>query len=73
MLALLPEGFMAVGDTKNHHFQASLNLVLGSASASIGLYPVISIFFDMPLSLAISTLMPPNVSHFLIGALTLTI
>lgn len=60
MLVLLPEGFAAVRAAKDNRLQSSLNLALGSALASIGLsIPVtaaIAIYFNLPLSLGISSL-----------------
>jgi Ca2+:H+ antiporter len=78
MLVLLPEGFAAVRAAKANRLQSSLNLALGSALASIGLsipaIAAIAIFFDLPLSLGISTL---NITlmylTLFIGALTLAI
>jgi Ca2+:H+ antiporter len=78
MLVLLPEGFAAVRAAKANRLQSSLNLALGSALASIGLsipaIAAIAIFFDLPLSLGISTLnMTLMYLSFFIGALTLAI
>jgi len=60
MLVLLPEGFAAVRAAKDNRPQSSLNLALGSALASIGLsIPVtaaIAIYFNLLLSLGISSL-----------------
>lgn len=78
MLVLLPEGYAAVRAAKANRLQSSLNLALGSALASIGLtIPAVAafaIFFDLPISLGISSL---NVAlmylSFFIGALTLAI
>ncbi len=78
LLVLLPEGFAAVRAAKANRLQSSLNLALGSALASIGLsiptIAAIAIFFDLPLSLGISSL---NITlmylTFFIGALTLAI
>ena len=78
MLVLLPEGFAAVRAAKANRLQSSLNLALGSALASIGLsIPAIAgiaIYFNLPLSLGISTLnMTLMYLTFFIGALTLAI
>jgi len=78
MLVLLPEAYAAVRAAKVNRLQSSLNLALGSALASIGLsiptIAAIAIFFDLPLSLGISSL---NITlmylTFFIGALTLAI
>jgi len=78
MLVLLPEGFAAIRAAKANRLQSSLNLALGSALASIGLsipvIAVIAIYFNIPLSLGISSL---NITlmylTFFIGALTLAI
>ena len=78
LLVLLPEGFAAVRAARANRLQSSLNLALGSALASIGLsipaIAAIAIFFDLPLSLGISSL---NITlmylSFFIGALTLAI
>ena len=60
MLVLLPEGFAAVRASKANRLQSSLNLALGSALASIGLtiptVAAIAIFFDLQLSLGITSL-----------------
>ena len=76
MLVLLPEGFAAVRAARANRLQSSLNLALGSALASIGLtiptVAAIAIFFDLHLSLGISSL---NIVlmylSFFIGAITL--
>jgi Ca2+:H+ antiporter len=78
LLVLLPEGFAAVRAAKANRLQSSLNLALGSALASIGLsipaIAAIAIFFDLPLSLGISSLnMTLMYLSFFIGALTLAI
>lgn len=78
MLALLPEGFSAVRAAKANHLQSSLNLVLDSALASIGLsvlaIATISIFYYLLLSLGISNLnMDLMYLSLFIGALTLAI
>ena len=78
MLVLLPEGFAAVRAAKANRLQSSLNLALGSALASIGLsiptIAAIAIYFNLPLSLGISTLnMTLMYLTFFIGALTLAI
>lgn len=57
-LVLMPESLAAVRAAKANRLQTSLNLALGSALASIGLtiptVAVISIYFNLPLSLGIS-------------------
>jgi Ca2+:H+ antiporter len=57
-LVLLPEGITAIKLALQNKLQISLNLTLGSAIASIGLtipaVAVISILFDMPLSLGVN-------------------
>ena len=78
MLVLLPEGFAAVRASKANRLQSSLNLALGSALASIGLtiptVAAIAIFFDLQLSLGITSLnMVLMYLSFFIGALTLAI
>ena len=78
VLVLLPEGFAAVRAAKANRLQSSLNLVLGSGLASIGLsipaIAAIAIYFDLPLSLGISNLnMTLMYLSFFIGALTLAI
>jgi Ca2+:H+ antiporter len=78
MLVLLPEGLAAVRAARANRLQSSLNLALGSALASIGLsIPVIAaiaIYFNLPLSLGISSLnMILMYLTFFIGALTLAI
>ena len=78
MLVLLPEGFAAVRAAKANRLQSSLNLALGSALASIGLtIPTVAafaIFFNLPLSLGISSLnMTLMYLSLFIGALTLAI
>jgi Ca2+:H+ antiporter len=78
LLVLLPEGFAAVRAAKANRLQSSLNLALGSALASIGLtiptVAAIAIFFDLHLSLGISSLnMTLMYLSFFIGALTLAI
>ena len=78
MLVLLPEGFAALRAARANRLQSSLNLALGSALASIGLsipaIAAIAIFFDLPLSLGISSLnMTLMYLSFFIGALTLAI
>jgi Ca2+:H+ antiporter len=78
LLVLLPEGYAAVRAARANRLQSSLNLALGSALASIGLsIPVIAaiaIFFNLPISLGISSL---NITllylTLFIGALTLAI
>ena len=56
-LVLMPESIAAMRAAKVNRLQTSLNLALGSALASIGLtiptVAVISIYFDLPLSLGI--------------------
>jgi Ca2+:H+ antiporter len=58
-LVLLPESITAVKLALQNKLQISLNLALGSAIASIGLtipsVAVISILFDLPLSLGINS------------------
>ena len=78
MLVLLPESFAALRAARANRLQSSLNLALGSALASIGLtipaVAAISIFFELPLSLGISSLnMILMYLSFFIGALTLAI
>jgi Ca2+:H+ antiporter len=78
MLVLLPEGYAAVRAARANRLQSSLNLALGSALASIGLtipaVAAIAIFFNLPLSLGISSLnMTLMYLTFFIGALTLAI
>ena len=78
MLVLLPEGYAAVRAARANRLQSSLNLALGSALASIGLtIPTVaafSIFFNLPISLGISSLnMTLMYLSFFIGALTLAI
>ena len=78
MLVLLPEGFAAVRAAKANRLQSSLNLALGSALASIGLsipaIAAIAIYFNLPLSLGISSLnMTLMYLTFFVGALTLAI
>jgi Ca2+:H+ antiporter len=78
MLVLMPEAYAAVRAARANRLQSSLNLALGSALASIGLtiptVAAIAIFFNLPLSLGISSL---NITlmylSFFIGALTLAI
>jgi Ca2+:H+ antiporter len=77
-LVLLPESFAALRAARANRLQSSLNLALGSALASIGLtipaVAAIAIFFDMPLTLGISSLnMILMYLSFFIGALTLAI
>jgi Ca2+:H+ antiporter len=78
LLVLMPEGFAAVRAARANRLQSSLNLALGSALASIGLtiptVAAIAIFFDLNLSLGISTLnMTLMYLSFFLGALTLAI
>ena len=58
-LVLLPEGITAIKLALQNKLQISLNLTLGSAVASIGLtipaVAVISILFDLPLSLGVNS------------------
>lgn len=58
-LVLLPEGITAIKLALQNKLQISLNLTLGSAIASIGLtipaVAVISIWFNLPLSLGINS------------------
>lgn len=59
LLVLLPEGITAIKLALQNKLQISLNLALGSIIASIGLtipaVAVISIVFDLPLSLGINS------------------
>jgi Ca2+:H+ antiporter len=78
LLVLLPEGFAAVRAAQANRLQSSLNLALGSALASIGLsipaIAAIAIYFNLPLSLGISSLnMTLMYLTFFVGALTLAI
>lgn len=78
MLVLMPEAYAAVRAAKANRLQSSLNLALGSALASIGLtiptVAAIAIFFNLPISLGISSLnMALMYLSFFIGALTLAI
>jgi Ca2+:H+ antiporter len=78
LLVLLPEGYAAVRAARANRLQSSLNLALGSALASIGLsiptVAAIAIFFNLPLSLGISSLnMVLMYLSLFIGALTLAI
>ncbi len=78
MLVLLPEAYAAARAARANRLQSSLNLALGSALASIGLtIPAVAafaIFFDLPISLGISSLnMTLMYLSFFIGALTLAI
>lgn len=78
LLVLMPEGYAAVRAARANRLQGSLNLALGSAMASIGLtiptVAAIAIFFNLPLSLGISSLnMTLMYLSFFIGALTLAI
>ena len=60
LLVLLPEGVAATRAAINNQLQTSLNLSLGSALASIGLtipaVALVSIVFDLPISLGIDAL-----------------
>ena len=78
MLVLMPEGYAAVRAARANRLQSSLNLALGSALASIGLsiptIAAIAIYFNLPLSLGISSLnMTLMYLTFFIGGLTLAI
>ena len=78
MLVLMPEASAAVRAVRTNRLQSGLNLALGSALASIGLtiptVAAIAIFFNLPLSLGISSLnMILMYLSFFIGALTLAI
>ncbi|QWE20940.1 calcium:proton antiporter [Polynucleobacter sp. AP-Kolm-20A-A1] len=78
LLVLMPESFAAVRAARAKRLQSSLNLALGSALASIGLtiptVAAIAIFFNLPLSLGISSLnLTLMYLSFFIGALTLAI
>jgi Ca2+:H+ antiporter len=57
MVVLLPEGLSALNAARKNRLQASLNLAIGSALASIGLtipaVAFVSIYFDMKLYLGI--------------------
>jgi Ca2+:H+ antiporter len=56
-VVLLPEGIAAIRAARNNHIQASLNLALGSALASIGLtipaVAAVCIIYDIPLVLGL--------------------
>lgn len=58
-LVLMPESVAALRAARANRLQTSLNLALGSALASIGLtipaIAIISIYYDLPISLGIST------------------
>lgn len=77
LLVLLPESFAALRAARANRLQSSLNLALGSALATIGLtipaVAVIALWFDLPLSLGISSL---NITllflSIFIGGLTLS-
>jgi len=78
MLVLMPEAYAAVRAARANRLQSSLNLALGSALASIGLtiptVAAIAIFFNLPLSLGISSLhMTLMYLSLFIGALTMAI
>ena len=78
MLVLMPEAYAAVRAARANRLQSSLNLALGSALASIGLtiptVAAIAIFFNLPLSLGVSSLnMTLMYLSLFIGALTLAI
>ena len=78
LLVLLPEGYAAVRAARANRLQSSLNLALGSALASIGLtiptVAAIAIFFNLPITLGISTLnMTLLYLSIFIGSLTLVI
>ena len=78
MLVLSPEGYAAIRAARANRLQSSLNLALGSALASIGLtIPTVAafaIFFNLPLTLGISSLnMALMYLSLFIGALTLAI
>lgn len=78
LLVLMPEGYAAVRAARANRLQSSLNLALGSALASIGLtiptVAAIAIYFNLPLSLGISSLnMTLMYLSFFIGAITLAI
>jgi Ca2+:H+ antiporter len=59
MVVLLPEGIASVQAARKNKLQASLNLALGSALASIGLtiptVAFVSIYMGLPLTLGIDT------------------
>jgi Ca2+:H+ antiporter len=78
MFVLLPEVYAAVRAARANRLQSSLNPALDSALASIGLtiptVAAIAIFFNLPLSLGISSLnMTMMYISFFIGILTLAI
>lgn len=60
MMVLLPEGYAAVRAARSSRLQSSLNLTLGSALASIGVtittIAAFAIYFNLPISLGISSL-----------------
>jgi Ca2+:H+ antiporter len=59
LLVLLPETGAAIRAAARNHMQTSLNLALGSGLAAIGLtipvVAVVSIVFDLPLELGLSS------------------
>ena len=78
LLVLMPEGYAAVRAARANRLQSSLNLALGSALASIGLtiptVAAIAIFYNLNLSLGISSLnMTLLYLSLFIGVLTLSI
>jgi len=78
MLVLLPEGVSAVKAALNNQLQTSLNLSIGSALASIGLtipaVALVSVGFNMPLSLGVNALgMTFLCLTFLLSILTIAI
>ncbi len=78
MLVLLPEGVSAVKAALNNKLQTSLNLSIGSALASIGLtipaVALVSVGFNMPLSLGVNALgMTFLCLTFLLSILTIAI
>ena len=77
-LVLLPESLAAVRAARANRLQSSLNLSLGSALASIGLtipaVAIISIWFNLPISLGINSAgIVFLFLTFLVSALTLAI
>lgn len=78
LLVLLPESVSAVRAALNNRLQTSLNLSIGSGLASIGLtipaVALVSVVFDMPLSLGVNALgMTFLFLTFLLSILTIAI
>ena len=78
LLGLLPESVSAVRAALNNRLQTSLNLSIGSGLASIGLtipaVALVSVVFDMPLSLGVNALgMTFLFLTFLLSILTIAI